>query len=95
MNPEYVIAIDIGSSYLKTAVLDLSQRCIAASWRAPSPPRAAHPDPRHFSCPAKQYVTAVKQSIAACVARFGRMAGILLCTQLHGFVYRTPGCADV
>lgn len=88
------IAIDIGSSFVKSAVLDLDACAIAAEKKFPSPPRAPSDNSRHFEVPAGRYVDMARKLVDDYAVRFDDIAGILLATQMHGFVYATPGRED-
>ncbi|MCC8191187.1 MAG: hypothetical protein LIP77_11240, partial [Planctomycetes bacterium] len=85
------LAIDIGSSFGKCAVLDLQKCRLAASEKRPTPDRLPAANPRHFENDAAAFVNLVAELTEKYTARFADIQGLLLSTQMHGFVYAVPG----
>ena len=80
------LGVDIGSSSIKSAVLDLDKNAICVLPKVPSPARSPHPNERFFQVPAKEYLTLIKRMIEESAEAYGDLAGVLLSTQMHGFV---------
>lgn len=80
------LGIDIGSSFIKGAVLDVGGLCLSHIERVDAPPLVSGPDP--------MFREVEPEAIAQCVRRvLGRLhdhapdaAGVLMCSQLHGMV---------
>lgn len=82
------IAVDIGSSYIKSAVLDLHRRSMDGVRRVRTPLPLAPPggtSGRHET-DADAIVHAVREMIDGRLAERPDAAGVLLATQMHGFV---------
>lgn len=88
------IGIDIGSSFIKSAVMDLEAAAILDRRKLPSPPRLPHLDANVFEVAAGQYVKLVRELIDGYTAVFPGIGGVVFSTQMHGFVYRTPDRED-
>lgn len=82
-----IIAIDIGSSFLKASVLDMERGAILKKIKRPAPERLG--TGRRFEVRADAYAEFVQGMIRECVQCYDDIAGIVLATQMHGFVYRT------
>ena len=80
------LGIDIGSSSIKSAVLDLDRHTIFVRPKVSSPPRSPHPNERFFQVPAKEYLTLAKRMIEDSAEAYGDLAGVIFSTQMHGFV---------
>ena len=89
------VVIDIGSSFLKTAVLDMENACIVDERKFPSPQKIAYEDPYLFEVPADFYVSFVKGLVDEYAGQYEDLEGLLLSTQMHGFIYSVPGREDV
>lgn len=89
------IAIDIGSSFVKAAVVDVDAQTVVAMNKTPTPEKLPDPNPRHFENDASVFVELVEKLTRDYAKRFRDVAGILLATQMHGFVYAVPGRKDV
>jgi sugar (pentulose or hexulose) kinase len=87
------IAIDLGTSFIKGAVLDLDALRISHIHREPFP--AALPDlpPLHKEVDPQHVLAAVRALLArlipAAEENGGRLDGIVMCTQMHGLVLTT------
>ncbi|MCL1817959.1 MAG: FGGY family carbohydrate kinase [Spirochaetaceae bacterium] len=90
----YFIAVDAGSSYVKTAVFDIENSRIIETAKYASPGRRANPDSRVFEINAGELFNTVKDSIDSFCGRYTEVAGILFSTQMHGCVLAAPGVMD-
>ena len=90
----YTLGIDIGSSFIKAAVfcLDTAQCVFRRSF--PSFPRKDSPNPLIFEISAGDIVDTVRSLIDEAAAHYP-IEMVLFSTQMHGFVYSTPGHEDV
>lgn len=80
------LGIDIGTSFVKGAVLDLDDLTLGQIRRAPAPaPLPGLPAGRHELDPAA-VTAAVRELIEALLPLAPRCAGIVLCTQMHSVV---------
>ena len=85
------LGIDIGSSYIKGAVLDVDGLCLSHIRRVDAPPLVSGLDPT--------FREVEPEAIAQCVRRVLEhlhddapdAAGVLMCSQLHGMVF----CDDI
>lgn len=80
-----VIAIDIGSSFLKASVLDMEQGTILKKIKRPAPERIG--EDKRFEVKAEEYVLFVREVVDECIRFCGTIHGIVLATQMHGYVY--------
>ncbi len=80
------LAIDLGSSFIKGAVLDLDARSFAHVHRAPFPTPIAGLPPLHFEIDPRQIVDATRALIDDLARDAPDCAGIVLCSQMHGLV---------
>jgi sugar (pentulose or hexulose) kinase len=82
----HFIAIDLGSSFIKGAVLDLDARSFAHVRRAPFPaPLAGLPALRYEVDP-RRIVDATRALIDELAGAAPECAGVVLCSQMHGLV---------
>lgn len=80
------VAIDIGSSFIKSAILDVGALKIFGQEIVSMPPRFSN-KPGRFEVDADLIFTAVRNLIDCYLDKFGReIKGILFSTQMHGFV---------
>jgi sugar (pentulose or hexulose) kinase len=80
------LAIDLGSSFLKGAVLDLDTRACTHVRRVPFPAPIAGLPPLHFEVDPHQVVTATRALIADLLPAAPDCGGIVLCSQMHSLV---------
>jgi sugar (pentulose or hexulose) kinase len=80
------LAIDLGSSFIKGAVLDLGARSFAHVRRAPFPAPVAGLPPLHFEIDPRQIVAATRALIDDLASAAPDCAGIVICSQMHGLV---------
>jgi len=90
----YTLGIDLGSSYLKAAVFSLESRTVVYSGTMPAFRRRQNRYPELFEISAEEIFQTVKELADNLACRYP-LSRILLSTQMHGFVYRTPGLEDV
>lgn len=80
------LAIDIGSSFLKGAVLDLADRRIRSVMRAPFPEPAPSRPAGQFEVPADAIATAAERLLGKLLEQSPRCAGVVASTQMGGLV---------
>ncbi len=80
------LAIDLGSSFIKGAVLDLDARSFAHVRRAPFPAPIAGLPPLHFEIDPRQIVAATRGLIDDLARDAPDCAGIVICSQMHSLV---------
>jgi sugar (pentulose or hexulose) kinase len=80
------LAIDLGSSFIKGAVLDLDARSFAHVRRRPFPAPIAGLPPLHFEVDPRQIVDATRALIDDLARDAPDCAGIVFCGQMHGMV---------
>lgn len=90
-----ILGIDIGSSFLKAAVIDLEQALIVEEQKAKAPQKIEYEDANLFEVPAKRYLEYVLDVTDAMAAKYEDLGGVILSTQMHGFIYATPGREDI
>lgn len=89
------IGIDLGSSYVKAVLIDLEAGKMVARSNAPTAPREKRGNPNIFEIPAKKMAGAVKGLIDDYTAEYDDVAGVIISTQMHGFVYSVPNREDM
>ena len=80
------LAIDLGSSFIKGAVLDLDAHSFAHVRRLPFPAPITGLPPLHFEIDPRQIVAATRALIDDMARDAPDCAGIVLCSQMHGLV---------
>jgi sugar (pentulose or hexulose) kinase len=80
------LAIDIGSSFLKGAVLDLNTRQVRSVTRMPFPDPVTSHAPGHFEVPADEIVAAAERLLHQLLGQSPRCAGVVASTQMGGLV---------
>jgi len=80
------LAIDLGSSFIKGAVLDLDARSFAHIRRQPFPAPIAGLPPLHFELDPRQIVAATRALIDDLARDAPDCAGIVFCSQMHSLV---------
>lgn len=81
------IAIDVGSSYIKSALLDMNTCTTLVRKKIPSPEKLLSNNTKHFEIPADVFVSLVRDMIDFYTAKYHDIDGIIFCTQMHGFIY--------
>ena len=89
------IGIDMGSTFTKAVLLDLDRGAVLSHNSRPSPQRLASKPLLHYEVPAAILVENVKALIDDFAAEYDDIAGLVLSTQMHGFIYSVPGREDV
>jgi sugar (pentulose or hexulose) kinase len=89
------IAIDIGSSFLKSALFDLKLCKILDQNKIPATNKMENSDANYFEIPAQQLHDAVKAVIDGYTERFGDICGVVFSTQMHGFIYCHSSREDI
>jgi sugar (pentulose or hexulose) kinase len=80
------LALDIGSSFLKGAVLDLDTRRIRSVTRTPFPDPVLGLPAGHFEVPADAVADAAERLLRQLLAASPRCAGVVASTQMGGLV---------
>lgn len=81
-----IIALDIGSSFLKSAVLDTESNTLVNKTRTPTPARLANKDASCFELDADLLYQGVLGLVDDQIEKEPAVKGILFSTQMHGFV---------
>ena len=80
------LALDLGTSFLKGAVVDLDAPSIGHVWREPFPaPRPGLP-PLHVEVPVEAVIDATRRLLARLADAAPDAAGVVVCSQMHGLV---------
>ena len=80
------LAIDIGSSFLKGAVLDLDTRRVRSVTRTPFPEPVSGLPAGHFEIPADDVAAAAERLLRQLLEQSPRCAGVVASTQMGGLV---------
>ncbi|MGG0717053.1 FGGY family carbohydrate kinase [Robertmurraya massiliosenegalensis] len=88
------IAIDIGSSFIKFALLDLHSLTILKKQKTRSPNRLKNSNANYYEIPAKEIYEIVKEKIDDYTDNFTNISGVVLSTQMHGFIYKDSGTTE-
>lgn len=89
------IGIDLGSSFVKAVLLDLDRGCIVARKKTVSPDRESNSDPNYFEILAERLVETVQKLVDECTKEYKDIEGVIISTQMHGFIYSVPGKKDI
>jgi sugar (pentulose or hexulose) kinase len=81
-----ILGLDIGTSFLKGAVLDLDDLTVGEAVRRPLPAAIEGLPPRHVALEPSQLVAACADLLAALVDRAPDAVGLVVCSQMHGLV---------
>jgi sugar (pentulose or hexulose) kinase len=87
----HFIAIDLGSSFIKGAVLDLDSRSFAHVRRRPFPAPLPNLPPLRYEVEPRQVVAATRELIDELAGDAPECAGVVLCSQMHGLVLVDSG----
>jgi len=82
------IGIDLGTSFVKGAVLDLERRRLLHARRTPFPPPLADQAPGHCEFDPAAVVDAVRALLSELSAQAPDCEGLVMCSQMHGMVLR-------
>jgi len=80
------LGIDLGTSFIKGAVLNLDSRRLEHVRRAPFPPPLANSNPLLCEVDPGAILKAVRALIAELAAHAPNCEGIVMCSQMHGMV---------
>ena len=84
------IAIDIGSTYIKSSLLDPKTGEISCRNRAAVSQKISYENPLRFEVEMSGIMESVMDILSGYTSTRSDIAGILLSTQQHGFVYSDP-----
>ena len=89
------LAIDLGTSFIKGAVLDVSARQLQHIGRLTCPEPLAASNPLHCEYAPEQIVEAVRAVIDKLVPHAPDCEGVVMCSQMHGLVLMNDRGAPV
>lgn len=81
------ITIDIGSTFIKSALLDTDTCTILEQNKIPTPERLKREDSHYFEINAEQILELVKMKIHKFTLNYKNCKGVIFSTQMHGFIY--------
>ena len=81
------IGVDLGSSFIKAVLMDLDQGKIVDQDKMATPEKEPYKNPNYFEIPAKKIVEIVKQLVDHYTKEYSDIEGLIISTQMHGFVY--------
>lgn len=84
------IGVDLGSSFIKVVLMDLDQGKIVDQDKMATPEKESYENPNYFEIPAKKIVEIVKQLVDHYTKEYPDVEGLIISTQMHGFVYAIP-----
>ncbi|HMN31624.1 MAG TPA: FGGY family carbohydrate kinase, partial [Caldilineaceae bacterium] len=84
-----LVGLDLGTSFIKGALLDLDGLAIRQVRRLPFPGPLAGLPPLHFEVDAQVVTGIVRELLDGLLDAAPECAGIVLCTQMHGLVLCT------
>ncbi|MFR6276500.1 MAG: sedoheptulokinase [Blautia sp.] len=88
------IGIDVGSSFLKAVLLDLEKDCMIDNRSFPTRKKIPKQNPFLFEIPALQICNKIRKLVDGYTSQFNDIEGVILSTQMHGFVYSVAGRDD-
>src|SRR5208283_2660616 len=80
------LGVDLGTSFIKAAVLNLEKRRLERVSRTPFPEPVATGDPLRCECDPREIVCAVRKLIDEVATHAPDLDGVVMCTQMHGLV---------
>ncbi len=80
------LGIDVGTSFIKGAVIDLDERTLRRTERVPFPPFLSGLPPLYREVDPFAVMGAVNDLLARLALHAPHVAGLVLCGQMHGFV---------
>ena len=86
----YYIAIDIGSTYIKSSLLDPSEGRILRQTRGEVTPKCQLESPLRFEVDMNEMMALVHDLLESYQDVMTLVDGIIFSTQQHGFVYVDP-----
>ena len=84
------IAVDIGSTFIKAAIYDLTYNKVVFTQKVHTPAKLESADPHRFEVDAGEIVAVITGIIDKCMAISVDIGGILFSTQQHGCVLHHP-----
>ena len=84
------IAVDIGSTFIKAAIYDLTYDKVIFTYKYHTPPKAEHPDAHYFEVDADEIIKIIRDIIGKCWEISTDIKGIIFSTQQHGCVLHHP-----
>lgn len=84
------LAIDLGTSFIKGAILDLETLSVSSAKHIPGPSPASGLPPLRMEFDPESYVAATRQLIEALLAEAPDSRGALMCGQMGGLVLVSP-----
>ncbi len=86
----YYIAIDIGSSYIKSVLFHMDEQRIVEKSKYATPTPIPCENKRVFEVDAQQMLALAQKLIEGYCDRYDSIEGVLFSTQMHGCVYSDP-----
>jgi sugar (pentulose or hexulose) kinase len=80
------IAVDLGASFIKSAIFDIGTASISHVTRTPSPPFLSGLPETHREVDATLITREVEAHVTRLIEQTRDCAGIVMCSQMHGFV---------
>ncbi len=90
----YYIGIDIGSTYVKSVLIDMEAGKARQEQRFPAPAKRELKNRRCFEISAEELLAMVRTQAECFADLYEDIKGVILSTQMHGFVYCTEGRED-
>ena len=87
--------IDIGSSFVKAALIDTAEGTVVEEKKMPAPAKRENADPLLFEIGADSYVQILRDMLEEYTDKYPDTDSLLISTQMHGFIYRTEGMDPV
>lgn len=87
----YYIGIDIGSTYVKSVLIDMEAGKARQEQRFPAPAKRELKNRRCFEISAEELLAMVRTQAECFADLYEDIKGVILSTQMHGFVYCTEG----
>lgn len=84
------IAVDIGSTFIKAAIFDLTYSKVIYTRKFRTPEKLASDDPQAYEIDAERIAVIIKDIIEKCLQITDGIGGVLFSTQQHGCVLRHP-----
>jgi sugar (pentulose or hexulose) kinase len=94
LQPMHFLALDIGSSFIKGAVLDAEKLTIEHITRVPFPEPIARLPPGYFEIEPRLVVDAVKEVVASLLEKTPHCHNILFASQMGGVILTKPYSAE-
>lgn len=89
------IGIDLGSSFIKAVLMDFNAQRLIAHDKTVSPGKRKHRNPNYFEIPARALANTVRSLIDRYTEEYDDVEGVVISTQMHGFVYSVPEQEDM